>query len=154
MLKDTRKWRSLALCFPFQSSPRPHKAQARVPVSTPTLDIDTIWKVILRLLLKSDFHILQFFISENCLWMSLPFPRTAVYWLSKGISEGSVVVYFPAPGEVLSPGNNPARPCGSQQAGSRRGASTERKSAPCPFFPFPLGLSQAFFSHSWPFPPR
>lgn len=79
--------------------------------------------------------------------MSLPFPRTAVYWLGKGVSEGLIVVYFPAPGEVLSPGNNPAHLCGSQQAGSGRGASTE------PFFPFPLGLSQAFCSHSWLFPP-
>ena len=80
--------------------------------------------------------------------MSLPFPRTAVYWLGKGVSESLVVVYFPAPREVLSPENDQLslwQPASWQQMRSKHWTKV---GSPFSFPPIPFGAK-----FSLPFPP-
>ena len=85
-------------------------------------------------------YLVQFFISDNCPWVSSPFPWTVVYWLGKGVSKSGC-------GFILSPSSQrsaqPKRTAQPVSVAARGLAASEEqtwnKSCSISFLPVPSG---------------
>lgn len=90
--------------------------------------------------LKKVFsYLVQFFISDNCPWVSSPFPRTAVYWLGKGVSEfGCSFILSPSSQRSAQPERQP-RPSLAARELAANEEQTWNKTCSISFLPVPSG---------------